>query len=160
RAVEVIGPHGPLATHNVPGPTLGATELAARLAPGRAAARFATVGDRAFVEAASVIDAEDLPSWSLVLARPSGPSSLGEWAERAHASLVLSDGHRGLLGESSIPSESLVGHEAEALLVHERAGSMATPLALSAGLWVWGVKPVPPELARGRRPLVPLSLLA
>lgn len=160
RAVEVIGPRGSLATRNVPVPTLGASELQARLAPGRAATRFATVGDRPFVEAASLIDADALPSWALVLARPIDRSCLGEWAERVHASLVLSDGHRSLVGASSIPSESLVGHEAESVLVYERAGAMATPLALSPALWVWAVRPVPPELARGRAPFVPLSLLA
>ena len=160
RAAEVIGPRGPLATHNVPVPTLGATELHARLAPGRAATRFATVGDRPFAQAATLIDADELPSWSLVLARPIDRACLGEWAERAHASLVLSDGHRSVVGESSIPSELMVGHEAEPLLVNERAGAVATSLALSSGLWVWGVRPVPPGLARGRAPLVPLSLLA
>src|SRR5439155_26889645 len=113
-------------------------------------------GDRPFVEAASLIDADELPSWTLVLARPIDRSCLGEWAERAHASLVLSDGHRGLAGESSIPSESLVGHEGESLLVNERTGALGTPLALGPALWVWGVKPVPPELARGRAPLLPL----
>jgi hypothetical protein len=160
RAAEVIGPRGSLATRNVPGASLGASDLRARLAPGRAIARFASVGDRAFVEAASLIDAEDLPSWTLVLARPIDRACLGEWAERAHASLLLSDGHRSLVAEPALPSESLIGHEAEALIVNEGAGSLATPLALGSGLWVWGVRSVPPGLARGRLPFVPLLLLA
>ena len=160
RAAEVIGPRGPLAAHNVPGSTLGAAELQARLAPGRATARFATVGDRPFVQAASLIDAEELPSWTLVLARAIDRSCLDEWAERAHASLLISDGHRSLVVDPTLPSEHLLGHEAEALLVNEATGTLATPLALSSGLWVWAVRRVPPELARGRLPLLPLWLLA
>jgi hypothetical protein len=160
RAAAVIGPNGPpLATRNAPGPGLGADELRARAAPGRAAGQVVSLGDRSYLEAAAVIEVEDLPRWILVLARPLDRSCLGEWSERAHASLLLSDGHRASLSDTSLRPDALVGHEGEALVVNAAAGWLATPLALAQGLWVWCVRPLPAEQAR-RRPVVSLLVLA
>jgi hypothetical protein len=159
RAAAVIGPHGPLATRNSPTAGLGAAELKARTAPGRPAGQLVSLGERPFVEAAAVIEVEDLPQWLLVLARPLDRALLAEWSERAHASLLLSDGHRALLSDTALRPDALVGHEAETLILNAAAGTAATPLALAPGLWLWCVRPLPPELAEGR-PVVPLAALA
>jgi hypothetical protein len=154
RALTLVGPNGPFVTRNAPGAGPGGDELVARAAPGRPASAVVRLGDpsqpQPFLAAAAAIDVEDLPRWTLVLGRPIDRTLLAEWSERAHASLLLSDGHRVLSGESSLRPEALVGHEAEPLVVDAAAGWVAAPLAPAQGLWIWCVRPLPAELAKSR----------
>jgi hypothetical protein len=143
RAVALVGPRGSFVARGAPGPGFAAEELTAKAAPDRAVAQFLAPADHPYLEAAVIFDLQDLPRWVLVLGRPLDSAIVGEWSDKAHAGLVVSNGREVLLSQSSFRPDLLVGHEAEPLVVGTSEKSVAAPLALAPGLWVWCIRPLP-----------------